>query len=115
MNKVMINSLFSELQKIAQDVEVNHRDARKEELKQKAKNVAAIVGGAATGEGLALLTNMALRSAAKRYGRSLPSWSPWAVQGLLVPTMGVGAHMAHSSMREKDKQLLEEARRRGSR
>jgi len=131
MNEVMISSFFDELVKIAQDT-VPVADPRAQEmselsqdppdrskainnevLKQKAKNIAAIAGGSAAGEGAALLTNMGLRRAAEHYGKSMPGWVPLATQGIAVPAMGIGAHLAYSKMRSKDQELLEEAKQRG--
>jgi hypothetical protein len=125
VNEVVISSFFDELIKIAQDPRVQEiaeiksnppdrsKAINREVLKQKAKNIAAIAGGAAVGEGAALLTNMGLRRAAEHYGRRMPGWVPLATQGIVAPAMGMGAHLAYSKMREKDRQLLEEARQRG--
>lgn len=131
MNEVMISSFFEELIKIAQDAapvadpraqemqDLQAEDPERskaisnEVLKQKLKNTAAIMGGAALGEGAALLTNMGLNRAAQHYGKSLPKWAPYAAHGLLVPAMGFGSALAYQAMRDKDRQLLEEARARG--
>lgn len=125
----MVRSFFEELIKIAEDLPIDPRAAEMEELaenpperskdlnrevlKQKAKNIAVIGAGAGLGIGAGTAANIGLKHLADRYGKQMPKWAPMAVQGLAVPAMMTGAGLAHARMRQKDRELLEEAQKRG--
>ena len=125
----MVSSFFKELVKIAQDnVPVDPRqaemesiqqnsaepkDINREVLKQKAKHLAAIGGGALAGGALGTATNIGLDKLLQRHGKSMPKWALPVMAGVIAPTMGYGSHLAYSKMREQDRKLLEEARQRG--
>lgn len=125
----MFQSFCEELIKIAQDAIPDPRaqeigelqenppdrskDINKEVLKQKAKNILAIGAGAGLGLGAATATNYGLEQAAKHYGKEMPLWGRAATHGVVVPAMMLGGHYAYGKMREKDRELLEQARQRG--
>jgi len=129
MNEVMVSSFFEELIKIAQESTPDPRaeemaelrenpkerskDINREVMKQQLKNMAVIGAGAGLGLGAGTAANIGLGRLAQRYGKEMPKWAPYAVQGLVVPAMAAGSGLAYQRMREKNRELLEEARQRG--
>ena len=109
IDPISLVAFRDELEKIAMDPE------NREELKQFLKNTGVITLGTGVGLGAAGLTRVALEKAFGPKGKWPNKIGPGKIKVLsaLAPTLlGAGSLYGYSKMREKDRELRGEARRR---